>query len=377
MHCLFFRLLTLTALPVASLCAQDIAGTWQGTLSPPNMNRDLRIVMKISKGDGAAWKATMYSIDQGSQGFPGSATMQAGTVKITIPGVAIGYEGKLDSDGVNLTGNFTQAGKPLPLNLKHVSEQAAWAIPEPVRLKPMAADADPVFEVATIKPSRPDAQGRGIGIRGRELSTANTPLSFLIAFAYGVHAHQIIGAPAWADDDRYDILAKPEGEGQPSEKQWKTMLQKMLADRFKLTFHHEKRELSVYAITAGKTGPKLTKSEGNAEGLPGLGFSRPGVMNATNANMSDLAALFQTAVLDRPVVDQTGISGRFDFQLKWTPDETQFTGMGIKVPPPSDSPDAPPDLFTALQEQLGLKMTATKAAVDVLVIDRAEKPSEN
>jgi len=93
--------------------------------------------------------------------------------------------------------------------------------------------------------------------------------------------------------------------------------------------------------------------------------------------MADFAGVMQTAVLDRPVVDQTGLPGRFDFELKWTPDEFQFGGLGVKVPPPSDSATAPPDLFNAMQEQLGLKLVSTKAAVEVLVIDRVEKPSAN
>jgi uncharacterized protein (TIGR03435 family) len=167
------------------------------------------------------------------------------------------------------------------------------------------------------------------------------------------------------------------GEGQPNEKQRKPMLQKMLADRFKPASHHEKREVSVYAITAAETGPKLTKSEGNPSGLPNPGFSRLGAMNATNANMSDLAGVFQAAVLDRPAVDQTDIRRRFDFQLKWMLGERRFSGMGIKAPPSGDSEDAAPDLFAAFQEQLGLKPTATKAPVGALVIDCPEKPSEN
>jgi len=93
--------------------------------------------------------------------------------------------------------------------------------------------------------------------------------------------------------------------------------------------------------------------------------------------MADLAGLFQGAVLDRPVVDQTRVEGRYDFTLNWTPDETQFGGLGLKVPPPPDNASAPPGLFTAIQEQLGLKLDATKAAVEVFVIDRVEKPSEN
>jgi uncharacterized protein (TIGR03435 family) len=134
---------------------------------------------------------------------------------------------------------------------------------------------------------------------------------------------------------------------------------------------------TVYAIVVGKTGPKLTKSAGNPSGLPGLFFRGLGNMPATVATIADFAGVMQSAVLDRPVVDQTGLEGRFDFQLKWTPDETQFGGLGVKVPPPADDAAAPPDLFTAMQEQLGLKLQATKAPVDVIVMDRVTEPSEN
>jgi uncharacterized protein (TIGR03435 family) len=93
--------------------------------------------------------------------------------------------------------------------------------------------------------------------------------------------------------------------------------------------------------------------------------------------MGNLVHLMQSAVLDRPVVDQTGLEGKWDFNLKWTPDESQFAGMGIKVPPPSDAADAPPPLFTAIQEQIGLKLESGKAPVPVLVLDHLEKPSPN
>ena len=96
-----------------------------------------------------------------------------------------------------------------------------------------------------------------------------------------------------------------------------------------------------------------------------------------NATMGDLAGVMQTAVLDRPVIDKTGIQGRYDFTLRWTPDDSQFVNMGVRVPPPSNDPDAPPGLFTAFQEQLGLKLESTKGPVEVLVVDRIDKPSEN
>lgn len=369
------RIIALAVLSVGALFAQDITGAWQGTLQTPQ--QALRIVIKISKAD-TGLKAVMYSIDQAGQGIAGVVTQQGSTVKVSVPGIGGAYEGKLDADGVVLVGTWTQGGAPMPMNLKHVTSEATWPIPEPpAPPKRMAADANPAFDVASIKPSKPEAQGKAITVRGREFLTINTSLNDLITFAYGVHARQITGGPAWLESDKFDIVAKPDEEGQPSEKQLKIMLQKLMADRFKLAFHRDKKDLSVYAITVGKTGPKLTKSESDPNGLPGLGFRALGDLAARNANMTDFAQLMQGAVLDLPVVDQTGLSGRFDFALKWTPDEGQFAGMGIKVPPPSEDPAAPPNLFTAIQEQLGLKLVSTKALAEILVIDQVEKPSAN
>ena len=240
----------------------------------------------------------------------------------------------------------------------------------------MAADAHLVFEVATIKPTAPGTPGKAITMRGpHQFVTINTSLNDLITFAYGIHPNQITGGASWLESEFFDIQAEPEAPGTPNRKQLEVMLQALLADRFKLTFHKDKKELSVYAITVGKNGPKLTKSAGDPNGLPGLGFRGLGAMNAVNSNMSDFAGLMQSVVLDRPVVDQTGLSGRFDFQLNWTPDASQFGGRGGAAK--ADDPNAPPDLFAAIQEQLGLQLKGVKTAVDVLVIDRVEKPSAN
>ena len=106
-------------------------------------------------------------------------------------------------------------------------------------------------------------------------------------------------------------------------------------------------------------------------------FQALGKLNVRNALMTDFTELMQSAVLDRPVLDQTGITGRWDFTLNWTPDDSQFSGLGARVPPPTDSANAPPNLYTAIQEQIGLKLDATKAPADVMVIDHVEKPSDN
>ncbi len=353
-----------------------IEDTWQGTL---HVGKDLRIVLKVSKNEKGELKAVNYSIDQGGQPLPVSTiTFQGGTLKFGIEMIDGTYEGKMSADGKSITGQWKQGPNPLPLVFERATQETAWAIPEPpAKIPPMAEDANPSFEVATIKPSKPDEQGKAFLVRGRKFSTINTTLAEIITFAYDIHAKQITGAPEWVNTDKFDIEAQPDVPGSPNGKQLKTMVQKLLADRFALKFHKDKKELSAYVLTVGKGGPKLKKSEGDPKGLPGLFFRGLGQLTVQNATMGDFTQLMQGAVMDRPVVDQTALEGKFDFNLKWTPDETQFGGMGIKVPPPTDAADAPPPLFTAIQEQLGLKLEAGKAPVEVLVLDHVDKPSEN
>jgi uncharacterized protein (TIGR03435 family) len=368
-------ILACVALSAGVLRAQDLTGSWQGTLQAGG--RELRTVIKIAKEDGGSLRAVLYSIDQGPQGFAGSSTVEGSTVRMTFAVIGITYEGRLGADGNSITGTATQGPNKNPLNLARVSGDAVWAIPAaPAALKPMAAAASPGFEVAAIKPSRPEAQGKGFTMRGREVLTINTNLSDLVTFAYGVHARQIVNAPDWAEKDHYDITGIPDVDGQPNIDQMRAMLKKLLADRFKLTFHRDKQELSVYALVVGRDGPKLTKSAGDPNGPTGLVFRGLGVLPGMNASMADFASVMQGAVLDRPVVDQTGIPGKYDFTLTWTPDESQFRAMGVRVPPPPDNATAP-SLFTAIQEQLGLRLESTRAPAEVLVIDRVEKPTEN
>jgi uncharacterized protein (TIGR03435 family) len=338
------------------------------------------VVFKISTSDKDTLKGVMYSIDQKTPAIPlGAVTVQGSGVKLTIPAIGGSYEGKLGSDGSSIDGNWSQGPNPLPLRLTRATDATAWTIPDPPPPpKKMKADADPSFEVATIKPSDPNSPGQMLTIQGDRMVTRNTSLSFLITFAYGLHPKQIVGGPSWLDSEKYDINAKPDVEGQPNDKQIKSMLQKLLTERFKLTFHKEMKELSAYSITVGKNGARLTKSEGDPNGLPGLGFRGLGKLVVRNATISDFAGLMQTVVLDRPVVDQSGLAGRFDFTLDWTPEPSQFGGRGGQAPQPgADDPAAPPDLFTAIVAQLGLKLDSAKLPVDVLVIDKVEKPSDN
>jgi uncharacterized protein (TIGR03435 family) len=366
------------AAPTAS--PKDIVGIWQGTLHIPKTDEhpqvDLRLVVKISKTDAGALKAVWYSIDQGGQSVPvATVNFQDGVLKFTVTVVPRSYEGKMSEDGKSIAGTWMEGTMPIPMLLERANPDTAWAIPEPP--KPMAADADPSLEVATIKPSQPDRPGRAFLWRGNRFTTFNTTLMALIGFAYDVQEKQVIGGQDWMNSEKFDIEGKPDITGTPSREQLRTMVKKLLADRFQLKFHNEKKELPAYVLTVGKAEPKMTKDDTNPNGLPGLFFRQLGDLNVRNATMGDFAHLMQSAVLDRPVVDQTGLAGKWDFQLKWTPDDSQFSGMGMRPPPPSEAADAPPPLFTAIQEQLGLKLESGKAQVDVMVIDHVEHPSAN
>jgi len=353
---------------------QGIADTWQGTL---HAGRDLRTVVKISKADDGGYKAVFYSIDQGGDGFTTSkCTLDGPTLKMTLPFGS--YEGKLSPDGKTITGTWTQGPNPVPLNFERATPATAWTIPPPETK--MDPNAKPSFEVATIKPSPPNRPGKGFGFRGGHFTTRNTNLNDLIAFAYGLHSKQIVDAPAWFGTDLYDIESKPDVEGRPSSKQMQSMVQGLLTDRFQLKFHHDKRELAVYVISVASGGPKMTKSTAAPDDPSAFFFRALGDLTVRNQSMTDFATWMQSGVMDKPVVDQTELSGKYDFQLKWTPDESQFAqfrGTGAIVPPPTDDPKAPPSLYTAIQEKIGLKMGPAKVPDDVIVIDHVEKPSEN
>lgn len=359
-----------------ALFAQNIVGTWQGTLEPPQATQGLRIVIKISRADNESLRAAFYSIDQGAQPINASAvSLQGSALKMTVAAIGGNYEGKWSGD--TISGTWSQGGPMLPLNLTRATPETAWAIPEPPPPpKPMAGD-DPTFEVATIKPSDPNRPGQSILVGrggGNLFTTTNTPLRDLIIFAYGIHPRQLQNAPGWLETEKFDITGKPDRGGMPNDRQVRAMMQKLLAERFQLSFHREKKELPAFVMTVAKGGPKLAKDETGGL-LPGFGGRGPGSIGVRNSSMAEFAGFLQARILDRPVVDQTGLPDKYDFTLTWRPD--QLPPQGPNAPPLPADLESRSDLFTAVQEQLGLKIESSRAPVEVLVIDRVEKPSEN
>jgi uncharacterized protein (TIGR03435 family) len=261
-----------------------------------------------------------------------------------------------------------------------------------------SADA-PRFAVASIKrnPSTAPlsmAVPMGVGYRpGGRLVAGNSPVTMLIQRAYSLLGFQVLGGPSWINTDGYDIDAKPDS-ATDQERMW-LMLQTLLADRFKLAMHRETKEMAVYDLYAVKSGMKLQppQSTACAEVMawpepgkprpappcgPGMAAAGSGIaMEGISVSMPAFAKML-TRLIGREVVDKTGFTGRFSLHLEFAMDDA-LAGLpnptGPTVSAPADA--TKPTLFTAIQEQLGLKLEASKGPVDVFVIDHVERPTEN
>jgi len=229
------------------------------------------------------------------------------------------------------------------------------------------------FEVASIKPNVSNDGRVGIGIQpGGRLSVTGATVKMLMRQAYRIQDFQMVGGPAWLDSDRYDIVAKAEGDANPD--QVREMVQSLLADRFQLKFHRETRELPVYALMVGKNGPKMevSQTQGRANSMTRLGR---GEIDAQGMSMAQLVQTLSLSV-GRTVIDKTGLDGNYNFKLEWMPEPGQMIGPGERGAPPPVDPSLP-SIFTAIQEQLGLRLEAQKGSVEIFVIDSASKPKEN
>jgi uncharacterized protein (TIGR03435 family) len=218
---------------------------------------------------------------------------------------------------------------------------------------------------------------------GDTITVTNMSLHMMIGFAYDMELHdQITGLPDWANSESYDVVAKvAESDGDAFRKllprQRNPLLRPVLEDRFHLKLHYQTKDLPGYALVVAnpRNGPRLTAVEPSADAN---GRQDPGAIhnigrNEISAEAAPIAILTSvlTQQLGRPVIDRTGLNGRYTFTLKWTPDLTSASAS------PTADPDAGPSLFTAVQEQLGLKLQAIKAPTQVLVIDHADRPAPN
>jgi uncharacterized protein (TIGR03435 family) len=252
----------------------------------------------------------------------------------------------------------------------------------------VAASARPQFEVAAIKLDTSGSKGGNIGVApGGRFRVDNVPVRFMIRFAYGVQDFQVSGGPSWMNTDNYDVDAK-DPDDVPFQ-QVRPLLQTMLEDRFKLVIHHETKDVPIFELVPAKGGVKIAASTNGrcvipdpknlpkpGEPLPhfcgNIGM-RPNLIEAWDVPMERFVATLSN-VLGRTVVDKTGVTGKIDVHLEFTPDEIS-AGQQAEAAAAADL--SKPSIFLALQEQLGLKVQGTKAPGDLLVIDHLERPSEN
>ena len=239
----------------------------------------------------------------------------------------------------------------------------------------------PVFDVAAIHQNVADRTGHSHIISSAhdgKFTSINVPLRALIRWAYEMPETRILGGPAWTDTTKFDIEARADSavdaqlhalDSDAGKLQKERMLRALLADRFKLVTHTETRQLPIYALVVAKGGPRMGPVQSNGTTVN----SGNGHIEVQASNSVPILAEQLANVVGRVVVDNTGIAGRYDLVLKWTPEDRAdagFNGGGT-------AQDSGPSIFTALQEQLGLKLEPQKGPVEVLVIDRIEMPSEN
>jgi uncharacterized protein (TIGR03435 family) len=256
-----------------------------------------------------------------------------------------------------------------------MAEPAVIAIAHstPVRAQQPASK----FEVTSVKPNKSGVRRYDISPKGNRFVATNVTLFALVEWAYHIEAFRIVGDPSWMTSDHFDIEAKAEGNASMDQFRW--MLQTLLADRFDLKLHRETRELPRYGLVVAKGGPKL--KAGKCFGTPspanpcgGTSGSTRGTLIGRATSMEVLAQAL-SGILTRDVLDRTRLGGVYDFDLTWTPDELARQGPGDADAPPLDVNGG--SIFTALQEQLGLRIESEKGPVEVLVIDGAKKPTEN
>jgi uncharacterized protein (TIGR03435 family) len=253
------------------------------------------------------------------------------------------------------------------------------------------ADRKPGFEVATVKPADPAATGSYFNFNQGRLDARNWTFKSYVLLAYSLRPYQLTGITGWMDSDRFDIAAKledmgdeglppkddPRARSQAEGKRIRIALQALLSERFHLKFHHESKTAAGYAMALAKGGFKPAPVEGGGRQSMNYGG---GHLTAKQASMEGMATFLENQ-LNQPVADFTQLSGFFDFTLDWMPDDMR-SRSGPDSPPQSSvyiasDPSKTASIFTALQEQLGLKLETKRIPVDIIVVDSAELPSGN
>jgi uncharacterized protein (TIGR03435 family) len=357
-----------------TLHAQTIAGTWQGTLPIAATGQGstggsgLRIVFTVDKKPDGSLHGAMALIDRGNSMPLTSTTFSAPNVTFALS-EEVNFRGKLSADGQSIAGTWKAGVQSFPLTLSLATPDTLWKREGPAALPPMAANADPSFEVATIKPAKLDEQHALFDLHARQFNATGMTATELIKIAYNVRGRQVLGGPSWLNQTRYDVVAEPDTPGRPSEDQSRLMVHKLLTERFHLVSRTSQQDFPVMALTLDPKAPRPTPSDANLNPNSAMNARRDGddmVLQFSGTTIHDFLAFVMNTFQDKQLVDETGLTGIYDITLRLA---------GVAQGPVSSD-----DIGTALvlgAQHAGFKFVSKKEPLTVVIIDHIDPPTPN
>jgi uncharacterized protein (TIGR03435 family) len=353
----------------AQSSTSSIAGTWQGALALPNGN-SARVVISLAKNPDGTFHGGLKFIDNDAGLVLTSITFMAPDLAVTQSLVNMSFHGKLSADGQSIIGTWSQGKLTLPLTLTLATPASLW---KPAGPPPMAADADPSYEVAVIKPALPEEQHPVWNMRTPEFHATGTNAAELIKMVYKIRGRQIMNAPPWVEADKFDITAKPDPPGVPTDDQTRIMIRKLLTERFHLVCHTGTQDFPVLVMTLDPKGPRLTPSDPNFNVHGGMLLRQDGddmQLHLSGVTMQDFLKDLMDRYRDKQIVDETGLTGTYDITLHLPPAALQGTGDG------GAEEEVGTD-YIAAAEHAGFKFVSKKVPQPVVIIDHIDPPTPN
>jgi uncharacterized protein (TIGR03435 family) len=362
---LFLVVTSVRAQPVPS-----IVGTWQGTLSYGANN--VRALFIIDKQPDGSLHGGLKWIDSDGVALPLSS------IEFTSPDIIFAaspmnmtYHGTLSADGNSIAGTWTQGKQSRSLTLTLATPDTLWKHAGP---GPMAADADPAYEVASIKPALPEEQHPIWNLTAPEFHATGMSAAELIKIVYKVRGRQLINMAPWVADSKFDITAKPDTPGAPSEDQTRIMIRKLLTERFHLICHTGTQDYPALVMTLDPKGPRPTLSDPALNARNGLFGSQQGsdlVIQLSGADMPFILKTLMDRYRDKQIVDETGLTGRYDVTLR-IPGGAAKTETGN-----GGTEDEIGVAYLTAAEKAGFKFTSKRVAQPVVIIDHIDPPTPN
>ena len=353
----------------AQSSTSSIAGTWQGALALPNGN-SVRVAFSIARNPDGSLHGGIRYVD-------GNAGLVFSSINFSVPDLAVtqsmtsmAYHGKLSADSQSIIGTWSQGDRTSPLTLTLATPASLW---KPAGPPPMASEADPSYEVAVIKPALPEEQHPIWNMQTPEFHATGTNAAELIKMVYKIRGRQIMKAPPWVEGSKFDITAKPDTPGVPTNEQTRNMIRKLLAERFHLVCHTGTQDFPVLVMTLNPKGPRPVPSNPDFNIHGGMLLRQDGgemQLHLSGVTMQDFLKDLMDRYRYKQIVDETGLTGAYDITLRLPPAALQGTGDG-------GAEDEVGTDYIAAAEHAGFKFVSKKAPLPVVIIDHIDPPTAN